>query len=332
MRKIVLLIDAENVSYRFAGHIIKYLEKKGTIIYKKSYGDFCKSDKLKGWYKTAEIHQIEIQQVTATVTGKNASDIKLVIDAMDFLYKNIADTYCIVTSDGDFTDLIKRIRQEGRTVIGMGKIDASKRLEKVCDEFVNFTELVMANEGNKMPRIQDNAIAQNRQITQKQPVQKQVTPKQPEPKKAVQPKKGKSKVHIAASLSEITEYLKELVIQDEKEKKCSDLGGIKSRLQLRYPGFTEKDYGYKSLQEMISEETEFRIYQNGTRAYVSRAHRELDDVFEQIKKAFPDGTINLAQIADLGNMIRSEHPDFDYKMYGYTKLSLILTELNYKVI
>ena len=140
-RKIVLLIDAENTSARYAKRIVDYLEKRGDIICARIYGDFINNVSVKGWNSVAIEYEMEQKQQLTTSAGKNSSDIALVIDAMDLLYQKNIDTLCIVTSDGDFTGLVKRIREDGIEVIGIGKSDASKRLEKVCDQFLDFEEL-----------------------------------------------------------------------------------------------------------------------------------------------------------------------------------------------
>lgn len=140
-KKIVVLIDAENTGAKYADGIMEYLKRQGIIISARIYGDFINNNNVKGWNPKAIQYEMEQKQQLTTSAGKNSSDIALVIDAMDLLYQKTIDIFCIVTSDGDFTGLVKRIREDGIEVIGIGKEDASKRLEKVCDQYLDLEDL-----------------------------------------------------------------------------------------------------------------------------------------------------------------------------------------------
>ncbi len=132
-RKYALLIDAENTSPKYVDVIISELKKYGIITYQRMYGDFINPD-LASWNKKALKYAIVPIQQSRYSTAKNAADIMLVIDAMDILYQDKIDGFCIVTSDSDFTRLVSRLREEGKSVIGMGKSDASKTFIAACDE------------------------------------------------------------------------------------------------------------------------------------------------------------------------------------------------------
>ena len=127
--------------------------------------------------------------------------------------------------------------------------------------------------------------------------------------------------------------LNELVQQDENVGKYADLGGIKSRLQLQYPGFDEKDYGYKTIRELIDKETKFEVYQEGKHTYVKsrRKNMELEDVCGFVLELFPKKVIGQHEIGALGRKLRSHFPDFHYKDYGYRKLSTFLEEIGFTI-
>ena len=140
-KRLALLIDAENASSKYIDAIISELKKYGVITYQRMYGDFT-SPNLADWHKKALKHAIVPIQQPRYSSGKNASDIMLVIDAMDILYQDKTDGFCIVTSDSDFTRLVNRLREEGMFVIGMGKSDASKTFIAACNEYKFLDKIV----------------------------------------------------------------------------------------------------------------------------------------------------------------------------------------------
>lgn len=120
-KKIALLIDADNISAKkYVDNIFTELTKYGKVTIRHMYGDWS-VERLKKWLAySAKYSLVPVMQLNDT-PGKNASDIGLIIEAMDFLYTEDVDIFCIVSSDGDFNRLAKRIRESGKTVIGMGE-------------------------------------------------------------------------------------------------------------------------------------------------------------------------------------------------------------------
>ena len=116
---IAMLIDADNVSYRNIKDMTDELARFGNLTIKRIYGDFTKSS-MNGQKDVLLENAISpIQQYNYT-TGKNATDSSMIIDAMDILYSNQVDIFCLVSSDSDFTRLAMRLREAGKEVIGMG--------------------------------------------------------------------------------------------------------------------------------------------------------------------------------------------------------------------
>ena len=116
---IAMLIDADNVSYRNIKDMTDELARFGNLTIKRIYGDFTKSS-MNGWKDVLLENAISpIQQYNYT-TGKNATDSSMIIDAMDILYSNQVDIFCLVSSDSDFARLAMRLREAGKEVIGMG--------------------------------------------------------------------------------------------------------------------------------------------------------------------------------------------------------------------
>ncbi|MEM8625287.1 MAG: NYN domain-containing protein [Pseudomonadota bacterium] len=130
-----VLIDADNASARHADAIFEEVATFGEAMIRRIYGNFA-DDRLQSWDKAVQAHAILQQQQRNNTTGKNASDIALVIDAMDLLYKGTLNGVCIVSSDSDFTRLAQRLREEGLTVIGIGEKKAPEAFRNACNRFI----------------------------------------------------------------------------------------------------------------------------------------------------------------------------------------------------
>ncbi|WP_260924752.1 NYN domain-containing protein [Novosphingobium sp. 9] len=137
-KKLAVLIDAENASHRIATGLFEEIATIGEASVRRIYGDFS-GPQLKGWESRLSTHAIIPQQNYATVAGKNASDIALVIDAMDLLHSGRFDGFCLVTSDSDFTRLAARIREQGVDVYGFGEQKTPKSFRQACKRFI-YTE------------------------------------------------------------------------------------------------------------------------------------------------------------------------------------------------
>lgn len=138
--RLAVLIDAENTSSKIAGSLFAEIARLGEASVRRIYGDFS-APSLKGWTETLTRYAILPQQQFAYTPGKNASDIALVIDAMDLLQSNRFDGFCLVSSDSDFTRLASRIREQGADVYGFGEQKTPESFRQACSRFV-YTELL----------------------------------------------------------------------------------------------------------------------------------------------------------------------------------------------
>ncbi|WP_340109913.1 NYN domain-containing protein [Pikeienuella sp. HZG-20] len=136
--RLAVLIDADNASPKLAGDLFKEIAKIGEASVRRSYGDFS-SSRMASWLKVMPEHAILPQMNLATTSGKNASDIALVIDAMDLLHSERFDGFCLVSSDSDFTRLASRIREQGVAVYGFGEKKTPKSFVQACQRFI-YTE------------------------------------------------------------------------------------------------------------------------------------------------------------------------------------------------
>ncbi len=136
--RIAVLIDADNASSRIATRLFEEIAKIGEASVRRIYGDFS-GTRLKSWADVLSTHAIRAQQNFAYTTGKNASDIALVIDAMDLLHTGRFDAFCLVSSDSDFTGLAARIREQGIDVYGFGEQKTPESFRQACRRFI-YTE------------------------------------------------------------------------------------------------------------------------------------------------------------------------------------------------
>ena len=138
---LAVLIDADNIPAKFAEAILKEITALGEPALRRVYGDWS-SGQLRGWSdKVLELGLVAHQE-TANTKGKNASDIGLVIDAMDILHAGRFDGFVLVSSDSNFTRLASRIREDGLDVIGIGEGKAPESLRNVCNRFILIENLV----------------------------------------------------------------------------------------------------------------------------------------------------------------------------------------------
>jgi uncharacterized LabA/DUF88 family protein len=136
--RLAVLIDADNASAKIADGLFEEIAKIGEASVRRIYGDFS-NPRSRAWADILSKHAIIPQQQFAYTTGKNASDITLVIDAMDLLHSGRFDGFCLVSSDSDFTRLAARIREHGIDVFGFGEQKTPESFRQACRRFV-YTE------------------------------------------------------------------------------------------------------------------------------------------------------------------------------------------------
>jgi uncharacterized protein (TIGR00288 family) len=134
-RRIALLIDADNISHSRIGAMLAELSKYGTANIRRAYGDWG-SDGLRGWKAKLQDFAIRPIQQFSYTSGKNATDIALVIDAMELLYTQKLDAFCIASSDADFTPLIMQLKANGHDVYGFGERKTPSAFVNACTTFL----------------------------------------------------------------------------------------------------------------------------------------------------------------------------------------------------
>lgn len=280
--RIAVLIDAENTSVKYVDVVLKELKKYGDISVQRMYGDFS-TKAMNEWAKKGlEYAILPIHQVRYTST-KNASDIMLVIDAMDILFQGTADIFCIVTSDSDFTRLASRLREGGKKVIGMGKSNASKAFITACNEY-KFLD--------KISEEADDVVADNGSDSA-------ITP-----------------------LSDIKATINYMIQQAENSDERLNLGSAKSQLQREFADFDERNYGYTLFRKFVEEETRFVVKKDGSTAYITRKKSDKkQDEAGSIEAFIIEKASRKIEMSTLGQELSKKFPHFKYKDLGYSKLS-----------
>ncbi|HEX4861243.1 MAG TPA: NYN domain-containing protein [Rhizomicrobium sp.] len=142
---LAVLIDADNVSQRIADALFHTIRSFGVPRARRIYGDFS-GTRLSPWVGAIAKHAITAQQV---FSGKNASDVALIIDAVELLNTSKFDGFCIVSSDRDFAGLAKHIRERGVDVLGFGKRDTDESFRNSCSRFLFVEDLCPSAAGKK---------------------------------------------------------------------------------------------------------------------------------------------------------------------------------------
>jgi hypothetical protein len=147
--RVAVLVDCDNTSWRLGEAVLAEAATHGTLSIKRGYGDWS-SEYLSGWKGQLAAHAVQPVQQTAYVSGKNATDAALIIDAMDLLYSGNVDAFVLVSSDSDFTRLAMRLRESGRRVYGIGAQKTHVSFQNACDRFT-FTEVLRRQDRDGAP-------------------------------------------------------------------------------------------------------------------------------------------------------------------------------------
>lgn len=280
-KNIALLIDAENISYKYIDTIFDELKEYGNVTIRKLYGDLSK-EQTKPWVEPVQKYAIIPVQQYQNSVGKNSSDMALVIDAMDILYNNPVDIFCIASSDSDFTRLASRIRQEGKMVIGMGESKASQPLVNAFDKFQYLnvididdsdTQVVLDNEITPIEEIKNEIItlleSADGFVENLGSIKEKLQKKYPDFdsrnygcskfskfmelfSKEIEVVTQNDNCTKSAKLknSKTRETIEAFVIDTirNSKKKRLNIGEVNKKVMEKYPEFNPKDYGYKQVK------------------------------------------------------------------------------------
>ncbi len=242
--KLAVLIDADNAQPSIIDALLAEIAKYGTASVKRIYGDWT-LPQLKGWKEVLLTHSIQPIQQFGYMTGKNATDSAMIIDAMDLLYTGNFDGFCIVSSDSDFTKLAARIRESGLTVYGFGEKKTPVPFVSACDKFI-YTEVLRAEEESE------------------------------EGGETRAPIKRLSSAELKRD-RKLIRLLRDAVDAASDESGWAHLGAMGNYIAKQSPEFDPRNYGYKKLGELVKATGLFDIEEQMT-------HRGAKAIYVRNKK------------------------------------------------
>lgn len=243
-KQVAILIDGDNISPKYAEYIKQEAVRIGRIKICRLYGSIDSSS-VKSWYKVMPLQGITPVLQMSYANGKSIADQALTIDAMDILYTGDVDVICLVSSDSDFTKLAYRMKEAGKTVIGMGEQKTNESLAKACDEF-KLLDLIY------------KSVVEEPEPEEKEP---------PAPKKGREQRKKKKNTvsETAPTVMEEEEEIMEndaiisiptedLILEDILDILDDDwelLAKVGAYINKRRPGFDVRIYGYRNMSDFI---------------------------------------------------------------------------------
>ena len=238
-RRLAVLIDADNAQPAVIEGLLAEIAKYGVASVKRIYGDFT-STRMTQWKQALLKHSINPVQQFAYTSGKNATDSSLIIDAMDLLYTQRFDGFCLVSSDSDFTRLAQRLREEGLTVYGFGERKTPDAFVQACDKFV-YTEVLRTES-------ESTSSAKTRPAAK---------PAKPATKAAQQkPAPAAATPAVAETKAKPSEPLPLALIRQAIEDASDDsgwafLGSVGGYLNKIRPDFDPRLYGHRKLSDLL---------------------------------------------------------------------------------
>jgi uncharacterized LabA/DUF88 family protein len=236
LRRFAVLIDADNTSPRIVAGLFEEIAKFGEASVRRIYGDFS-SPRLKSWADVLQKYAIDPYQQFAYTSGKNASDIALVIDAMDLLHSERFDGFCLVSSDSDFTRLASRLREEGADVYGFGARKTPESFRQACRRFI-YTE-------NLVPELESRAPS-------------------------AAPKEGATPQPAQATGSAV-DILTRTIAQMDSEDGWVGLRALGQRLANVATDFDPRSYGFRKLSDLVRHSSAFEVDESEGRTMRLRA-------------------------------------------------------------
>ncbi len=232
--RLAVLIDSDNVSFKYVKAMMDEIALYGTPTIKRIYGDWTTPTGT-GWKNVLLTNAITPIQQYSYTTGKNSTDSAMIIDAMDILYGQKVDGFCIVSSDSDFTRLATRLREAGVRVFGIGEDKTPEPFKSACDKFINLEILLKANDKK------DVAVKAGQEV--------QSIPQKPQ-------------------ANQIPEDVVKLIVNSVNDIADEDgwafLGDVGNLLLKKQPSFDSRNYGYIKMTPLIKSTGLFEIDQRDT--------------------------------------------------------------------
>ncbi len=225
--KLAVLIDGDNIPSAYVKEMMEEIAKYGNPTVKRIYGDWTQPHLTK-WKNLLLQNAITPIQQYAYTTGKNATDSAMIIDAMDLLYSEKVNGFCLVSSDSDFTRLATRLREASMHVIGIGEKKTPEPFIVACDRFIYIE--ILKNQNRELNQTVEKGKEQKKNEVDK------ITPKV---------------IHLLSStISDLADY-----------EGWAFLGDVGSLLMKKQPNFDSRNYGFEKLTPLINSTNKFEIEQ-----------------------------------------------------------------------
>lgn len=235
LMKTAVLIDAENISWKYAKLILDEAARMGSVICKRIYGDWS-SPSTSSWKISIMEHSLQAIQQFQNTTGKNSSDSALIIDAMDLLHEGKYQCICIVSSDSDFTRLAARLRESEVYVVGMGEQKTPVSFKNACDKFLYLDLLSKASADTPAPSNGNSTpVAQEEQ------------------------KSEDTTTENGLNVQAVVGAIESIISAESDEEGWYFLGDLGNRLINRFPDFDVRNFGHKKLSNFIQSIPSFEI-------------------------------------------------------------------------
>ncbi len=237
--RLAVLIDGDNIPSAYVREMMEEIAKYGNPTIKRIYGDWTRPGLAK-WKDLLLEHAIQPIQQYGYTTGKNATDSAMIIDAMDVLYSEKVDGFCIVSSDSDFTRLATRLREAGMRVYGIGEKKTPKPFIVACDKFIYIEILKPAKETNKKPATPEKKIKKWENII-------------PEPTQDTPP------TAVDMITPELIRLISATIYDLSGDDGWAFLGDVGTLLQKKQPNFDPRNYGFNKLTPLLASTGVFDI-------------------------------------------------------------------------
>ncbi len=244
-KQVAILIDGDNISPKYAEYIKQEAMRVGRIKICRLYGSIDSSS-VKSWYKVMPLQGITPVLQMSYANGKSIADQALTIDAMDILYTGDVDAICLVSSDSDFTKLAYRMKEAGKTVIGMGEQKTNESLAKACDEFklLDLIYKAVVTEEEAEVEVKGTVTDKKKKEQKKKKRIFGTDIQQPEPEEE----------EIISDEPAISIPTEDLIIEDILDFLEEDwelLAKVGAYINKRRPGFDVRIYGYRNMSDFI---------------------------------------------------------------------------------
>ena len=243
--KLAVLIDADNISDKYVKIILDETAKSGVATYKRIYGDWTNT-RLVSWKNVLLDNSITPIQQYSYTTGKNATDSAMIIDAMDILYSETVDGFCIASSDSDFTRLVVRLRESGMHVIGMGESKTPKPFISACNQF-KYLDILLSKEQDE-----ENAVRKEETATVKTASKASKAKKGTKASAAASSKKAKEELKPQTDLKMIKKAIISLVEECSDDDEWILSAELRNQLGKRFPDFDVRNFGHSKFSSFIN--------------------------------------------------------------------------------